>query len=444
MKILRDEPQQLLVVEAPALGIPPAVGIVLKVVVFGIALAPLFFFSGSFFAPEPEPLPVMAFVAVATLAWLFVLLYFYRYARRAWRLPRRIRVDRYARELEIEEEGLLDGKRSEVLPLDRVQRVRVATTLARGALSEGRTRRPGIRLALDLIDARARPARRELDFVVEHLDKREEVADFAYRFARAAGLPYSRVLRSDPRELEIELVREAGQETETVPLLDGPANYAKDRVAPQATRAATQEKIAPFAPADFRGLARVAVWQPRQEVRFHKPLGFAAVGCLPFVAALAAGPVAFVLVRPEGPGLAPRVVASLIVGTFGLVIGLVALGGVLSALPRSVTLDWTAHTLTVGGLMRRSARPLSDIDELELKCVRTYHRGGKNSASYNSYRCDVIGHMRGGSQEQETSEVLVASAEFREDPDSPYRMTLPLATELADALGVKRRVTDYA
>lgn len=40
--------------------------------------------------------------------------------------------------------------------------------------------------------------------------------------------------------------------------------------------------------------------------------------------------------------------------------------------------------------------------------------------------------------------MLVKTNEFREDPDTPYRQALPLATELADALGVRRHVIDYA
>src|SRR5258706_13016914 len=32
----------------------------------------------------------------------------------------------------------------------------------------------------------------------------------------------------------------------------------------------------------------------------------------------------------------------------------------------------------------------------------------------------------------------------RKDPDTPYRRTVPLVTELAETLGVERRVTDYS
>ncbi len=175
-----------------------------------------------------------------------------------------------------------------------------------------------------------------------------------------------------------------------------------------------------------------------------KPLGFAAIGCLPFVALVFVGPAAFVFVRTAAADLSARIIMSVFLGIFGLIFGLVAAAAVGAALPRRVRLDWTAHTLEIGGLLRRSSRPLSDIGELELKCVRTYHSGGKNSSAYNSYRCDVVGHMRGAAEGQPATEVLVATEEFREDADSPYRMTLPLAVELAEALGVKRRVTDYA
>jgi hypothetical protein len=270
------------------------------------------------------------------------------------------------------------------------------------------------------------------------------VADLAYRFGKAADLPFFRVVRSDPRELEIELVREAEQGTDTVPHIEGPADYAGDRVLPQAARAATQEKVAAFAAADFQGPARVAVWEPRREVRFAKPLGLAALGCLPFVGLVLVGPAAFVFLRTEPPELAPRIMISVLFGIFGLIIGLIAVAAVVAALPRRVTLDWGAQTLEVSGLLHRTTRPLSDIGELELKCVRTYHRGGRNSRAYHSYRCDVIGHLRNVPEGQRATEVLVASEEFREDADSPYRMTLPLVAELAEALGVKRRVTDYA
>jgi hypothetical protein len=75
--------------------------------------------------------------------------------------------------------------------------------------------------------------------------------------------------------------------------------------------------------------------------------------------------------------------------------------------------------------------------------VHTFHRGGKNSSSYHSYRCEVHLHRRDPAPANKPV-VLVKTTEFREDPDTPYRRALPLATELAEALGIERRVTDYS
>jgi hypothetical protein len=127
---------------------------------------------------------------------------------------------------------------------------------------------------------------------------------------------------------------------------------------------------------------------------------------------------------------------------FGLVIALVAAVVIAAALPRRVTVDWSAQTITVGGLFRRKTIALADVTVLEMHCVRTYHSGGKNSSSYHSYRCDLQAHLRPGAGEKKPL-VLVATRSFREDPDTPYRSTLPLATELAEAMGVSRRVTDF-
>ena len=71
MKILRDEPQQLLVVEAPALGIPRGVGTFVKLLIFGFVVAPVFFFGASFFGPErPEP-ALIAFAVLFAIFWAF-------------------------------------------------------------------------------------------------------------------------------------------------------------------------------------------------------------------------------------------------------------------------------------------------------------------------------------------------------------------------------------
>jgi hypothetical protein len=138
-----------------------------------------------------------------------------------------------------------------------------------------------------------------------------------------------------------------------------------------------------------------------------------------------------------------RFVPSLGVGMFGLFVGLIALAAVAAALPRRLTIDWSRQTLSIGGPFTRTEIPLPDVAAIEAKCVRTHHSGGKNSSSYHSYRCEVVVHRRDSTSAGKPI-VLVQTREFREDPDTPYRRTLPLVTELAEALGVERRVTDYS
>ncbi len=450
MKIVRDEPQQLLVLETAKPGVPVGAFGCLTAGIFGLVFGvPCVGFVVSGFQPGPDrsSLLVGAFFVVFGLVISTAV---FSAMRNRTRYPLRVRVDRYASELEIAEAGLLGSGRTLVVPLDRITRIEVGSAmvppnvgdLASGILVKGP--KSGVRLKVEWRDGENSESH-ALAFSVDDLNLREEVADFAYRIGRAAGLFYSRVLRSDPRELEIEVTRERGPGCEALPVIESPAEYAHDRVLAPALKAASEEKVPAFAPAEFQADLKVAVWEPRREVRFRRPLGFAAFGCLPFTLLVLLGPVVFVLMGRVDTSDEPaaRWAVSGMAGVFGLVMGLFAMAGVASGLPKSVTLDWAANSLEMRGVIRVESRALSDIRELELKCVRTYRSGGKNSPSYHTYRCDLVGHLQ-RSEDGKPSLVLVATNEFREDPATPYRISLPLATELAAALGVPRKVTEFS
>jgi len=287
---------------------------------------------------------------------------------------------------------------------------------------------------------------RVLELHVEGVDRREEVADLAYRLGAACGLSYQRVVRSDPRDIELDVTPSMGPGHERIPRLEGAANYAADVFSKAAVTAAADERVPPFDPAGFPSDHTVAKWLPGRQVQLRKPLGFAAVGCLPFaIAGLLLGPGLYVLSASRRPEVAAfeRFVPSLGVGMFGLFVGLIALLAVAAALPRRLTIDWARQSISIGGLFSRTEIPLPDVAAIEAKCVRTHHSGGKNSSSYQSYRCEVVVHRRDPASAHKPV-VLVQTREFREDPDTPYRRTIPLVTELAEALGVERRVTDYS
>jgi hypothetical protein len=374
--------------------------------------------------------------------------------RGTWRAYQ-LRADRDAGELEFVERSLFTGRdRRETMPL---------LTLA-GLGVENATRLdaqqakpaplpflasfvpPNVRITMRIDDGSRKEKRRVLELSVDGVDRREEVADLAYRLGAAAGLAYARVVRSDERDIELSLSASMDPGHEKLPVPENRANYGADVYSKAAVAAAAEDRVPPFDPAQFPSEHRVEKWIPGREVALRKPMGAGAIGCLPFlVAGVLAGPYVLYLTlsRPSST-LGDRIGAPLVVSLFGLFVATLAFVVVWSALPRRATIDWDARTLTVGGLFKREQLALSDVHALEARCVRTYHSGGKNSSSYYTYRCDVMVHRRGALPEDAKPLLLVATREFRHDADTPYRRTLPLVAELAEALGVPRRVTDYA
>ena len=394
----------------------------------------------------------LAITAFTTLFWAAVVTSLVRVVRRRAWMPSQLRADRDAGIVELLERSVLTGReRREAVPLAELAGLSLETVTRRRI--DARTRDlageafdPNVRIRLRIDVGSRKPRVRVLELHVEGVDRREEVADLAYRLGAACGLSYQRVVRSDPRDIELDVTPSMGPGHERIPRLEGAANYAADVFSKAAVTAAADERVPPFDPAGFPSDHTVAKWLPGRQVQLRKPLGFAAVGCLPFaIAGLLLGPGLYVLSASRRPEVAAfeRFVPSLGVGMFGLFVGLIALLAVAAALPRRLTIDWASQSISIGGLFSRTEIPLPDVAAIEAKCVRTHHSGGKNSSSYESYRCEVVVHRRDPASAGKPL-VLVQTREFREDPDTPYRRTIPLVTELAEALGVERRVTDYS
>jgi hypothetical protein len=394
----------------------------------------------------------LAITAFTTLFWAAVVTSLVRVVRRRAWMPSQLRADRDAGIVELLERSVLTGReRREAVPLAELAGLSLETVTRRRI--DARTRDlageafdPNVRIRLRIDVGSRKPRVRVLELHVEGVDRREEVADLAYRLGAACGLSYQRVVRSDPRDIELDVTPSMGPGHERIPRLEGAANYAADVFSKAAVTAAADERVPPFDPAGFPSDHTVAKWLPGRQVQLRKPLGFAAVGCLPFaIAGLLLGPGLYVLSASRRPEVAAfeRFVPSLGVGMFGLFVGLIALLAVAAALPRRLTIDWARQSISIGGLFSRTEIPLPDVAAIEAKCVRPHHSGGKNSSSYHSYRCEVLVHRRDPASAGKPV-VLLQTREFREDPDTPYRRTIPLVTELAEALGVERRVTDYS
>jgi len=450
MKITRDVPGERLTLERDAPRIPPgAPALVLLVVSLPFLGATVWAFPAAF-APGADPGQKIA-AFVMTVFWIGLFFSTARAVRRRARWPTAVDADRASGELRLRESGLFGGVAPEaIIPLARLDGLTVRRTSKAPSLHDPRRpvkAAPGVALTFRIRREGASDAfeSREVAFRVRHLDRPEEVADLALRLGAAAGLPFFRIVRSDARDVEVALRRDFETGFGEVPSALGPADYARDVVAAPARSMVETEKVPPFEPQAFVGDHRVAVWNPGSEVRFRKPLSFAAVGCLPFTLLVFTGPASFFFIHAVGATgggeTLQRLVVAAFLGVFGLIFGAIAIVGVASALPRTALVDWTSRSIQVRTLTKRRLIPFEAVRAVEMKAL---HHVSSGKSTRHHYWCEVGLHLRGQESGALTYDPLVATERARDDPDTPYKTALPLATELAKALGVARRISDYS
>jgi hypothetical protein len=449
MRITRDVPGSRLTLEGDAPRIPPgapsAVLFVVCLPFFGYTLWTL----PAVFAEGAERSQMLAALGLS-LFWFSLFFATGRAMRQRGRWPTGVDADRAAGELRLRESRYFGGVTPEaIIPLPRIEAITVRRTAKAPSLfdpmrpvKEG----PGVALTFR-IRGEGRSSgleSREVVCGVEHLDRPEEVVDLALRLGAATGLTFFRTVRSDARDVEMELRRgfESGFSEVSAGL--GRADYAKDLVAAPARAIADTETIPLFEPRTFRGDHRIAAWTPGSEVRFRKPLS-PAIGCLPFTLLVFTGPMAFFSIRmvgaSDGSDTVARLLVSLFVGLFGLLFGVIAMVAVASAVPRTVVVDWNKREVEVRRLMKRRRIAFEAIRSVEMKAL--HHLSSGRNPRHN-YWCEVGLHVRDEKTGDAAYEALVESERLQDDPDSPPRVTLPLATELANALGVPRRISDYS
>src|SRR6185295_7689743 len=125
-------------------------------------------------------------------------------------------------------------------------------------------------------------------------------------------------------------------------------------------------------------------------------------------------------------------------GLFGVILGGVAMVIVHSALARTVTFDWSAGRAVARGTGKFDLA-FSDIAALELRQVHRVSRG--KSSTTHWHFCEVL--LRTTATGEKSAPISVGeTTHLQDDPDTGYRAALPLATELAQALGVARKLTE--
>jgi len=329
--------------------------------------------------------------------------------------------------------GEIDDERFPLADLDSV----------RVCLVAGASGNAGVRIDLKMRSGLTR----SVGLAVESMSRHEEIADFALRIGAAARLAASRVVRNDPRDFEIELTRSSAP-TASDPLPaqaapQAPADYARDEVAPEARLAVAREKTVAFTPPTEFGSYRVDEWNPGSRVVFRRPTDvLLIVLMLPLASLILLGPAAYIAMQRGVIHVEPgsELSMALVPAIIGLFVGGMALRGIWSARSQTVVIDWTAGSVTPGDGLRPAEIQVADVAGLDLVCVRTGGGGSSNVKNY-SYSCVLQLRMRGASKEGSARSLVETDDD--DDPDVPYRESLPLATALASALGVKRRVQDY-
>ena len=276
MRITRDVPGSRLTLEGDAPRIPPgapsAVLFVVCLPFFGYTLWTL----PAVFAEGAELSQMLAALGLS-LFWFSLFFATARAMRQRGRWPTGVDADRAAGELRLRESRYFGGVTPEaIIPLPRIEAITVRRTGKAPSLfdpmrpvKEG----PGVALTFR-IRGEGRSSgleSREVVCGVEHLDRPEEVVDLALRLGAATGLTFFRTVRSDARDVEMELRRGFESGFREVPAGLGRADYAKDLVAAPARAIADTETVPLFEPRTFRGDHRIAVWTPGSEVRFRKP-----------------------------------------------------------------------------------------------------------------------------------------------------------------------------
>lgn len=408
LRIVTDEPGQRLLLDSEDVSVPPAVAAMMSGLVGAVARM-----AG---AEDAEQ----------------------------WWRTRRLRVDRPEGVLVIDDVQMVrKEERRDTIALADVTAASVRTRYMPPA--NGRQKTPPfgpahprhVEILVSVRDGASAARVRTIHFAVEGMDTCEKVADVAFRLGAVLGLRFQRLVHADPRRVGIELAATGGPERQPLPVPEGPADLERGVVSAAAERTiAGQCLTGPVDAAAFPSDVRITRWAPGEEVRFDKPLQGMAFGCLPVaLACFAAGPAAAYLIHDP--------MLTVIMTVVGLLFGALAVVGITMGLPRHTRIAWRAQDVSVGGALRKQRIRLDRVAGLEILCTRRF-QDGRQHQLYHDYRCSVRADVR-GERSLETSPVeLVSTKAFKSDPETPYDAVLPIAMELAEALGVPWRVTDYA
>jgi hypothetical protein len=450
-KIEKDEPGRRLVLatDFPAVprGLLPGIAGIILLTVVGLTFGA----AGLEWIQTGPSAAVFARLAFGVLYTGVTVIGFHQIGRRA-RTVTRFAADRSAGSIEIHEFNPLRlAAGPEVIRMADLRGLRLraaspfegSTAVPRNGTPVGEreiAREMTITLQL-LLRGQTRNPVREVVLRVEGLDRKEEASDLALRLASVLGLGHQRVLSSDPRAIALEFSQASDGPSALAEPLTRP-DYASDQVSEQADALAAPEVIEAFDPASFQSDYRIETWAPGREIRFQKQSGLLAHGARIGLALLLIVPTLVIALKSLAPGLVSSgnvatlgFAALVLLFPFAPIVLFLGVGEVLQA--RAVVIDWAERQIQRHFLFVRSSRDFAELRAIELQRIEV--RGRRSTWYYCRLRAQLA---TPAADSKATPSVELVSTSSSPDPDTSYRMALPMATELAKALGLPRVVTE--
>lgn len=280
----------------------------------------------------------------------------------------------------------------------------------------------------------------DVPMTIRHVDRRSKALDLALRIGAAMGLQGYRITKCTPRALRVVLTRlpETGLRAGAIPCMDDDPTY--EGTSTEGLPVVPAYEIPPFEPWTYAGPYRVLAWGPGREVRFERsPPSPASLVVETLVWAFAGFVVAMVVAavyRSYPPRDDPATDACVLSGACAVVI----LGLAVRQWTRgrkTIQFDWGAREVRVDGFLAHSVTPFRALRSVVLRghTSAVSASGGTQPWAWNW--CELFLWT-------DAWPIVMPGPRYQGDADTPFDVMIPMAVDLAKALGVPCTWQDYA
>jgi hypothetical protein len=288
---------------------------------------------------------------------------------------------------------------------------------------------------IDFQNAEGNSTNLQIPINVNNLRERADALKIVFDIARLLGWSGYQVTKNDPRMMTLELIAQPASSSKFSSLpLPAEINEIGQKITDQSYQQLVN--VARFDPAQLKGSTKFEIgeWQPGVRVRILSPAvtGLTSDRILfPMLALMFGLPISILLLSR---------ISLLGVPFFLLTICGAAALFLKFELEREVSIDWSTKQLNFRSknLLGNKIQCYSfqQVERVILEGFSMY-MANKTTPSYTFYWCRLNVEIAG--RELKLLELL----RFIDDRDRPYQLLMPMAVELAKALGVEWQWKDY-